>query len=72
MARPFRIRKISRLLAAERRLRITGTYRFQGSKGALEVTEFGKGGGGGVTFIPQAGKDESPCYYMSGYPVRDA
>jgi hypothetical protein len=38
------------------------TYRFQGSKGALEVTEFG------MTFTPQSGKDESPCYYMSGYP----
>jgi predicted dehydrogenase len=37
-------------------------YRFQGSKGALEVTEFG------MTFTPQSGKDESPCYYMSGYP----
>jgi predicted dehydrogenase len=38
------------------------TYRFQGSKGALEVTEFG------MTFTPQSGKDEAPCYYMSGYP----
>jgi len=38
------------------------TYRFQGSKGALEVTEFG------MTFTPQSGRDESPCYYMYGYP----
>jgi predicted dehydrogenase len=38
------------------------TYRFQGSKGALEVTEFG------MTFTPQSGKDESPCYYMASYP----
>src|ERR1700747_229042 len=38
------------------------TYRFQGSKGALEVTEFG------MTYYPQSGRDESPCYYSSGYP----
>src|SRR5246127_1611326 len=38
------------------------TYRFQGSKGALEVTEFG------MTYSPQSGRDESPCYYSSGYP----
>jgi predicted dehydrogenase len=37
-------------------------YRFQGSKGALEVTEFG------ITFSPQSGKDEYPCYYTSSYP----
>jgi predicted dehydrogenase len=37
-------------------------YRFQGSKGALEVTEFG------INYSPQSGKDENPCYYTSGYP----
>src|SRR5579864_1111880 len=37
-------------------------YRFQGSKGYLEVTEFG------ITYSPQSGKDENPCYYISGYP----
>jgi len=37
-------------------------YRFQGSKGALEVTELG------ITYSPQSGKDENPCYYISGYP----
>jgi predicted dehydrogenase len=37
-------------------------YRFQGSKGALEVTEFG------ITYSPQTGKDEYPCYYTSSYP----
>ena len=37
-------------------------YRLQGSKGALEVTEFG------ITYSPQSGKDENPCYYVSGYP----
>ena len=36
-------------------------YRFQGSKGALEVT------GSGLSFSPQSGKDENPCYYTSGY-----
>ena len=37
-------------------------YRFQGSKGALEVTETS------ITFSPQSGKDEYPCYYTSSYP----
>ncbi len=37
-------------------------YRFQGSKGALEVTEYG------ITYSPQSGKDEYPCYYISSYP----
>ena len=36
-------------------------YRFQGSKGLLEVTE------NGISFSPQSGKDEYPCYYTSGY-----
>jgi predicted dehydrogenase len=37
-------------------------YRFQGSKGALEVTELG------ISYSPQSGKDEYPCYYVSSYP----
>jgi predicted dehydrogenase len=37
-------------------------YRFQGSKGALEVSEFA------ITYSPQSGKDEYPCYYTSSYP----
>jgi predicted dehydrogenase len=37
-------------------------YRFQGSKGILEVTEFG------LSFTPQTGKDSAPSYYDSGFP----
>src|SRR5215831_13364616 len=33
------------------------TYRFQGSHGILEVTEFG------ITYYPQSGKDTAPSYY---------
>jgi len=38
------------------------TYRFQGSKGILEVTEFG------LSYTPQSGKDSGPSYYDSGFP----
>jgi predicted dehydrogenase len=38
------------------------TYRIQGSKGILEVTEFG------LSFAPQSGKDSNPSYYDSGFP----
>src|SRR5438874_11538694 len=38
------------------------TYRIQGSKGILEVTEFG------LSFTPQTGKDTAPSYYDSGFP----
>ena len=38
------------------------TYRFQGSKGILEVTEFS------VTYYPQSGKDTAPSYYANGFP----
>jgi predicted dehydrogenase len=38
------------------------TYRFQGSKGVLEVTEFG------LAHYPQTGDDSGPSYYTSGYP----
>ncbi len=37
-------------------------YRFQGSKGYLEVTETT------ITYSPQSGEEESPCYYASSYP----
>jgi predicted dehydrogenase len=37
-------------------------YRFQGSKGILEVTEFT------VTYFPQSGEDTSPSYYATSYP----
>jgi predicted dehydrogenase len=37
-------------------------YRFQGSKGILELTEFS------LTFYPQAGVDTVPSYYASGFP----
>ena len=37
-------------------------YRFNGSKGILEVTEFG------ITYYPQTGKDDAPSYYTSGFP----
>src|SRR6266513_1031244 len=44
------------------------TYRFQGSKGVLEVT------GSTLSFTPQSGKDEYPSYYTGSYPkaLRDA
>ena len=38
------------------------TYRFQGSKGILEMTEFG------LSFTPQSGKDSAPSYYDSSFP----
>jgi predicted dehydrogenase len=38
------------------------TYRFQGSKGVLEMTEFG------LSFTPQTGKDTSPSYYDGSFP----
>ena len=37
-------------------------YRFQGSKGILELTEFT------LTYIPQAGVDTSPSYYAISFP----
>ena len=44
------------------------TYRFQGSKGILEVR------GNGLTFTPQTGTDDSPSYYAWSFPkaLRDA
>ena len=38
------------------------TYRFQGSKGILEVS------GATISFTPQDGKDRSPSYYASSFP----
>src|SRR6266567_8060263 len=38
------------------------TYRFQGSHGILEVTEFG------IAHYPQTGEDSAPSYYTYGYP----
>jgi predicted dehydrogenase len=38
------------------------TYRFQGSRGILEVTEFT------ITHYPQSGVDEAPSYYAYGFP----
>jgi predicted dehydrogenase len=38
------------------------TYRFQGSKGILEMTEFG------LTYTPQSGKDSGPSYYDGSFP----
>lgn len=37
-------------------------YRFQGSKGILEVTETG------IAYSPQTGEDSGPSYYASGFP----
>jgi predicted dehydrogenase len=37
-------------------------YRFQGSKGILEVT------GSTITFTPQTGKDPAPSYYTGSFP----
>jgi predicted dehydrogenase len=43
-------------------------YRFQGSKGILEVTEFG------ISYYPQSGEDTAPSYYAYSFPreMRDA
>jgi predicted dehydrogenase len=43
-------------------------YRFQGSRGILDVT------GSGLTFTPQTGLDSSPSYYAYSFPkaLRDA
>jgi len=38
------------------------TYRFQGSKGILEVTERG------ISYSPQTGEDSAPSYYAYGFP----
>lgn len=38
------------------------TYRFQGSKGILEATEFG------LSYYPQTGEDSAPSYYASSFP----
>jgi predicted dehydrogenase len=38
------------------------TYRFQGSKGILEVTEFG------IAHYPQTGEDSAPSYYATSFP----
>ena len=38
------------------------TYRFQGSKGILEMTEFG------LSYTPQSGKDTAPSYYTGSFP----
>jgi hypothetical protein len=40
------------------------TTRFMGSKGIIELTEFG------VSYTPQAGVDLSPSYYSYGLPSR--
>ena len=37
-------------------------YRFNGSKGVLEVTEYG------INYYPQTGQDDSPSYYTVSYP----
>jgi predicted dehydrogenase len=38
------------------------TYRFQGSKGILEMTEFA------LSYTPQTGKDTGPSYYDGSFP----
>jgi predicted dehydrogenase len=38
------------------------TYRFQGSKGVLEINEFG------LSFSPQSGSDSAPSYYDNSFP----
>ena len=38
------------------------TYRFQGSKGILEVNEFG------LSYTPQTGTDSAPSYYAGSFP----
>lgn len=43
-------------------------YRFMGSKGILDVN------GQSVTYTPQSGEDDEPCYYAESFakPLRDA
>jgi hypothetical protein len=43
-------------------------YRFMGSKGILDVN------GESITYTPQTGEDDSPCYYAGSFPraMRDA
>ena len=38
------------------------TYRFYGSKGTLEVTEYE------IKYLPQTGENESPSYYTGSFP----
>ena len=38
------------------------TYRFMGTKGILEVTEYG------ISYLPQTGEDSAPSYYAQGFP----
>jgi predicted dehydrogenase len=38
------------------------TYRFYGSKGMLEVTEFA------IKYVPETGQDDAPSYYSGGFP----
>ncbi len=38
------------------------TYRFYGSKGTLEVTEYD------IKYLPQTGENESPSYYTGSFP----
>lgn len=42
----------------------TEVTRFMGSKGIIELTEFG------VSYTPQAGVDRSPSYYAAAFPSR--
>ncbi|HKC17055.1 MAG TPA: Gfo/Idh/MocA family oxidoreductase [Steroidobacteraceae bacterium] len=42
----------------------TEVTRFMGSKGIIELTEFG------VSYMPQAGVDLSPSYYAAAFPSR--
>ncbi|MGH9733565.1 MAG: hypothetical protein ACRD8A_03105 [Candidatus Acidiferrales bacterium] len=37
-------------------------YQFMGSKGILQVT------GTSITYMPQSGEDDSPCYYAASFP----
>ena len=37
-------------------------YRFMGSKGILELN------GQSITYIPQSGEDDEPCYYVESFP----
>src|SRR5260370_41821921 len=38
------------------------SYRLQGSKGILEVSE------SGLSYTPQSGKDSAPSYYANSFP----
>ena len=58
----FEYRKIPVYLRLNLGCETPEVYRFQGSKGILEVTEFT------ITYYPQTGEDSAPSYYATSFP----